>query len=140
MTDEDTAIDAAQVARGRSYLLVAVGFLVFASVVTIIVYIVRLGPGQITQQLGRLAVTLVLGFFLLQGRAWARWLLLAFLLAGLWVALGIILRPGAFAGEHLTVTLPLLVMYVGYAVIARGLIYSDDVRAFFRAHRRPSGT
>lgn len=40
--------------------------------------------------------------------------------------------------DRLSSTLPLLVLYLGYAIIARGLLYSESVRAFFRAHRDPT--
>ena len=124
------------IAAGRRYLLVALGFLALTSIVVSIAYVMRIGPVRLPQQVGRLVILLALGYFVLRGRAWARWVLLACLLGGLWVAFPLFTRPGAFSRASLSATLPLLVMYLGYGVIARGLMYSESVRAFFRAHRR----
>jgi hypothetical protein len=88
----------------------------------------------------RLSLLALLGAMLLQGRAWARWLTVALLIAGMYLAFPTFLRPGAWSRDGLLATVPLLALYIGYFVIARGLVWSTSVRAFFRAHRkRPAG-
>lgn len=127
--------DPLQVANGRRYLLVALSFLALTSLAVTATYLVRIGPGQLPQQLTRLALLLALGYFVLRGQPWARWVLLLLLLGGLWVAIPVLTRDGAFARDNLAGTLALLTMYVGYGVVARGLLYSESVRAFFRFHK-----
>ena len=125
------------VAHGRRHLRAALAFLIVTSVATAVVYLYRLGPDQIRQQVVSLCLLVLLGTFLLHGRAWARWVLLAILLVSLWIGFPVLTRPGAWSLHGLQGTIPVLVMYTGYAVIALGLVWSKSVRAFFRAHRRP---
>lgn len=126
------------VRQGRQLLMIAVAFLLASSLVTIVVYVTRIGPDRLPQQAARLVLTALLGYSLLQGRAWARWVLVALLAIALFAVVPFFLAPGTFAPDQLASTLPLLVLYLGYAVIVRGLLYSESVRAFFRAHRDPA--
>lgn len=138
MALSSSEVDPAHVAAGRRYLQWALAFLVLASVTVTALYVVRIGFGNFPQQVVRLVLLLVIGHFLLRGRAWARWLLLALLLWGVWVSLPIVLQTDTYRPENLPARLPLLVMFVGYVFVVRGLMYSRSVQAFFRAHREPS--
>ena len=132
------AEDLEPVRQGRQFLVVAVAFLLVASVATTILYVVRVGPEKLPQQGTRLVLTAMLGYALLRGHAWARWVLVVLMMIALFAVVPFFLSPGAFAPDRLRSTLPLLGLYLGYAIIARGLLYSESVRAFFRAHRDPA--
>ena len=123
---------------GWRYVLAAAGLLVAADLAVLAGYVARIGTDRLPQQLVRLLILLGLCWALLRGRQWARWLTVALLLGGLWVGIGVLGRPGAFARPNLPGTLAMLALYLCYGVVARGLIWSASVRAFFRA-RRPGG-
>jgi hypothetical protein len=132
---ETPSVDA--VAHGRRYLQIALVFLIATDIAVTVAYVVRLGPGRLPQQVVRLMLWLLIAFFILKGKGWARWLLVVLLLGGLMALLPTLTRPNAFApGERLGTAL-MAAMYAGYGVVARGLIWSDSVRAFFHAHRKP---
>jgi hypothetical protein len=129
----DPTHDPEQVARGRRYVQLAATAFVALSLLSIAVYVARLGAGWLSQQAVRLALTVALAIGLVRGQAWARWLTLAACVLGLAAAMP------AFAGDAFTEprlpgTLALLAMFVAYGFIARGLVWSESVRAFFRAH------
>ncbi len=125
--------DAALVAQGRTYVRIAAAAFVAVSAVSIVIYLVRLGPGKLPQQLVRLALTVGLAYALAQGRAWARWTTLALLLLGMFVVVPAFRDPDAFRMPKLPGTLGVLALFVTYGIIGRGLLYSASVRAFFRA-------
>jgi hypothetical protein len=124
-----------EVERGRRYLIAALAFLMLTSIGTTLLYVRRRGNDQLPQQMGRLVVLAVVGYFLIQGRSWARWLLLALVLAALGLASSFFLNPGTFDRDRLRATLPVLVMYFGYAVVAVILVLVPSVRAVFRSRR-----
>jgi len=126
------------VRHGRQYIWIAIGFLAVTSVVASGFWIYRFGLDRayLSRLMIRWSLLALLGAMLLQGRAWARWLTVALLMVGMYTAVLIALRPGAWNRGEWPGTLFLLAMYTGYAIIARGLVYSTSVRAFFRAHRK----
>jgi membrane-bound ClpP family serine protease len=129
------------VAHGRQYIWIAIGFLAATSVAVSALWVYRFGLDRaylswVVVRLSLLALLALLGAMLLQGRAWARWLTVALLVVGMYLAFPMFLRPGAWSRDGLFATIPLLALYIGYFVIARGLVWSTSVRAFFRAHRR----
>jgi hypothetical protein len=129
MTPDDSAL----VAQGRTYVRIAAAASVVVSAVSIAVYLVRLGPGKLPQQLVRFALTLGLAYALTRGRAWARWTTLVLLLLGMFVVVPVFRDPEAFRMPKLPATLFTLALFVTYGIIGRGLLYSASVRAFFRA-------
>lgn len=128
--------EASQAEIGRRFLTVAVACLLLTSLAVSAFMLSTVGLHRLPQHIVRTALLLLLGYFLLRGRQWARWLLLALLAAALWIALPAIVRADAYSGPNLPGTLALLAMYVGYAVIARGLLWSGSVKAFFRVRNR----
>lgn len=123
-----------QVAAGRRFVEIAATFLVAASIATVAFHLVRLGPAKLPQQVVRLLLTAGLAYALLQGRAWARWVtivLCALAFGGASVPLG---RVG-FRTLPVLPSLVLLGLALAYGIVARGLIYSRSVRAFFAAAR-----
>jgi hypothetical protein len=124
-----------EVERGRRYLIAALAFLMLTSIGTTLMYMRRRGNDQLPQQIGRLVVLAVVGYFLIQGRSWARWLLLALVLVALGLASSFFLNPGTFDRDRLRATLPVLAMYFGYAVVAVILVLVPSVRAVFRSRR-----
>jgi hypothetical protein len=120
---------------GRRYVLAAVALLVTVDLVVLVGYLARIGTDRLPQQLVRLLLLLGLCWALLRGRQWARWLTVVLLFGGLWVGMGVLGQPGAFGRERLPGTLGMLTLYVGYGIVARGLIWSASVRAFFRNRR-----
>jgi hypothetical protein len=127
------------VRHGRQYIWIAIGFLALASVAVAAVYVYRFGldRAHLSRLMIRWSILALLGAFLLQGRAWARWVMVALMVVAIYIAFPVFLRQGAWTGKALPGTLAMLVVYIGYFSIARGLIYSKSVRAFFAAHRRP---
>jgi hypothetical protein len=123
---------------GKRYLQISVGFLVISSVVVSTLMLASRGMSVLPQHVVRTALLLLLCHQLLKGRRWARWVLVAILAAALFIAFPALVRPDSYTRSALPGTLPVLCMYVGYAVIARGLLWSDSVRAFFRASRSSS--
>ena len=128
-----SADDSTLVAQGRTYVRIAAAVFVAVSAVSIVVYLVRLGPAKLPQQLVRFALTAGLAYALSQGRVWARWTMLALLLLGMFVAVPVFRDPEAFRMPKLPATLFTLALFVVYGIIGRGLLYSTSVRAFFRA-------
>jgi hypothetical protein len=126
------------VRHGRQYIWIAIGFLAVTSVAVSAFYIYRIGLDRayLNRLMIRWSLLALLAAFLLQGRAWARWLTVVLMIVAMYLAFPLFLRPGAWRGTELLGTLSLLAIYIGYFSIARGLIYSRSVRAFFRAHRR----
>lgn len=126
------------VRHGRQYIWIAIGFLALASVAVAAAYVYRYGldPAHLRRLGIRWSILALLGAFLLQGRAWARWVMVALMVIGLYTTFPAFMRPGAWSGGALPGTLAVLVVYIGYFAIARGLIYSKSVRAFFAEHRR----
>jgi hypothetical protein len=122
---------------GRRYVLAAIALMALTSVTTTVLYVARIGTDRLPQQAGRLVILFAVGYFMLQRRQWARWLMVIFLALAVWTGLGVVLRANAFAAGNLRGTLPMLALTVGYGVILRGLLYSASVRAFFGA-RSPS--
>ena len=126
------------VRHGRQYIWIAIGFLAVASVVVAAAYVYRFGldRAHLSRLMIRWSILALLGAFMLQGRAWARWVTVALMVVALYTTFPAFMRPGAWSGGALPGTLAVLAVYIGYFAIARGLIYSKSVRAFFRAHRR----
>ena len=133
--------DPEMVAHGRQYIWIAIGFLAATSIAVSLLWIYRFGLDRayLNRVVVRMSLLALLGAFLLQGRAWARWVMAALLLVAMYIAVPVFVRPEAWSREGLPATIPLLAMYLGYVVIARGLLYSKSVRAFFRAHRKRLG-
>ena len=131
----DSTPDAELVAQGRLYVRLAAALLVLLSVATTAVYVARLGTARLPQQGVRLLLTVGLAYALTQGRAWARWLTVLLLFLALFTLTPAFAEPGAFRPPRLGGTLVLLVMWVGYAMVGRLMLWSTSVRAFFRAQR-----
>jgi hypothetical protein len=127
--------DHAQVAQGLIYVRIAAAALLVTSIVTVVMYVVRLGTAQLPQQLVRIGLTAALGYALQRGHRWARWITVLLLFAGMTAVLGLFGDPEAFSRKKLPGTLGILAMFVTYGIIARGLLHSESVRAFFRAAR-----
>ena len=132
---ETTPDDDALVAQGRIYIQIAAGVLLLTSILTVVAYVIRLGTGQLPVQLVRIVLTAGLGYALIRGKRWARWLTVLLMLAGMYLVVPAFWVDGAFQSPKLPGTLLLLGLFVAYGVIGRGLLYSESVRAFFRAHR-----
>ncbi len=130
-----SALDASQVAQGRTYVRIAAGALVLTSMATNALHVVRAGTGQLPQQGVRLALTIGLALALVRGQRWARWVTIALLFAGLFIVVPVFRDPDAFRSPKLGDTLIVLALWVTYGLIGRGLLYSASVRAFFRARR-----
>lgn len=128
------------VRHGRQYIWIAITFLAMTSAATAALWIYRFGldKAYFSRLMIRGSILALLGAFLLQGRAWARWLTVVLMIVAMYLAFPLFLRPGAWSGGALPGTLALLAVYIGYFSIARGLLYSTSVRAFFQAHRRRS--
>jgi hypothetical protein len=126
--------EAAEVAAGRRFVEIAATFLVAVSLATIAFYLVRLGPAKLPQQVVRFLLTAGLAYALLQGRTWARWLTVVLCAVGF---AGVIVPLGRIAFRTLPIlpSLVLLGLALGYGIVARGLLYSASVRAFFAAAR-----
>lgn len=135
---EELPPDPELVGHGRQYIWIAIGFLALASVAVAALYVYRFGvdAAHVKRLLIRWSILALLGAMMLQGRAWARWVMVALMVVALYLTFPAFLRPGAWSGGALPGTLFTLAVYIGYFAIARGLIYSRSVRAFFRAHRR----
>ena len=116
---------------GRRYVLAAVALLVAVELVVIAAHLAQVGTDRLPQQSIRVLLLLGLGVALLRRQVWARWLTVALLLWGAWILTRPILAPGAFSGDVVWRTLPLLALFVGYGVVVRGMIYSASVRAYF---------
>jgi hypothetical protein len=116
---------------GRRYVLAAVIALVLTELAVTGAYVARLGTGQLPQQTIRFILVLGLGYALLKRKSWARWVTVVLLLIACWILTKPLLTRGAFAGDRLLRTLPLLALFVGYGIIVRGFIYSQSVWAYF---------
>ena len=127
------APDLYDVEIGRRYVFAACALLLLAHLGAVLIYVTRVGTDRLPQQLGRTLTTLALCYFLLRGYTAARWIVVGLCLLGLFTLAGPLLSEGAFRGERLPGTLVLLALFVGYGVIGRGFLYSQSVRAFFRA-------
>jgi hypothetical protein len=142
-TRDEAEPDPEMVAHGRQYIWIAIGFLALTSIAVSAFWVYRFGLDRayLSRVSIRLSLLALLSAFLLQGRAWARWVTVALLVVGMYIAFPVFLAEGAWRGSQLAGTLAMLALYIGYFVIARGLIWSRSVRAFFRAHRRrpPAG-
>lgn len=124
--------DDAMVERGRRFVRIAAGALVVLELFTIALFIHRVGTDKLPQQGGRLVLTVILAVYLARGRPIARWITFAV------SALAVLVVVPAFAGDAFSMpklpgTLGILVLFLTYGVIARGMIWSESVRAFFRA-------
>lgn len=124
------------VEQGRWWVRIAAAALVLTSVASIAIYVARLGTGQLGQQVIRLLLTLGLAAGLVRGRAWARWLTFALMILAMVVAASAFVGADAFRPPRLGGTLLVLAMFLVYGVIARAMIYSASVQAYFRAHKR----
>lgn len=130
----DVAVEPA-VRLGRRHLQVAVACLVAVDLLTTANYVARVGTERLFQQGGRLVLLLILAYFLLQGKAWARWLFVLLLLGGFLVVLVSLVRLGPSARMNVAGGAFLFAMCATYGIIGGALIFSRNVRAFFRAHR-----
>lgn len=128
---EDEREPGSSAEQGRRYVLLAIGLLVASDVAVTALFVARVGTERLPQQIVRLVLLLGLGYALMRRRRWARWVTFALMLAALWVIAPHVLSAGAFARDRLAATLPLLVLWVVYGLVARGLIYSESVRAYF---------
>lgn len=127
-------VEAAQVAAGQRFVEIAATWLVAVSLAVSAFYIVRFGTASLPQQIGRLLLTVLLAWGLLRGRTWARWVTIV--LAGLAFVFAIVpIARGAFRTIPPLPSLLLLAFALSYGVVARGLLYSTSVRAFFAARR-----
>ena len=117
---------------------IAAATLLLMSISTVVTYVVRVGTGELPTQVARILLTAGLGYALTQGLSWARWLAVLSLLGGMFVVVPVFRAPDAFSGQKLTGTLVLLALFVTYGILARGLLYSDSVRAFFHASNQMS--
>ncbi len=122
---------------GRYYVTAAVVALVVTELLVTGAYVARIGTERLPQQAIRFVLVVGLGYALLRGKMWARWVTLALLLLACWMLTAPILARGAFAGDQLWRTLPLLALFVGYGLIIRGFLYSQGVRAYFNRSRTP---
>lgn len=112
-----------------AWVVAAVVALVGSSVLSIAFFVLRVGPTRIATQLVRLLLTIALAYFLLQGKAWARWLTVGLLglailvsLPSLWSVLRSANLLGlAFLGG-LTAT---------YVIVVGILLFSPGVGAHF---------
>jgi hypothetical protein len=132
--DED---DAALVAQGERFVEIAATFLVAVSLVTIVFYVWRLGPGKLPVQLVRLALTGGLAYALARGQAWARWVTVA-LVVLTFVALLPPVARDLFRTTPVLESVGMLSVFIGYGIVGRGLLYSRSVRVFFAARRAAS--
>jgi hypothetical protein len=109
---------------------------VLLSSITIVFYLVRIGPDRLPQQLVRFALTLGLAYALIRGRQWARWLTSALLLLAVVALAPGVLTSAAFDGGRIGRTLVLLTMAALYTAVAGVLIWSPGVAEFFRSEGR----
>jgi hypothetical protein len=122
------------VASGRRFVEIAATFIVAVALATFAFYMIRIGGSRLPQQIVRLALTIGLAVGLLRGWGWARWLTIA--LCALAFALVIVaLGREGFRTMAPFPSLVLLGIALGYGVVARGLLYSASVRAFFASAR-----
>lgn len=132
----DTSPDAAQVAAGQRFVEIAATWLVAVSLAVSAFYIMRFGTASLPQHVGRFILTGSLAWALVRGKTWARWVTVV--LAALAFMLAIVpIARGAFRTIPLLPSLLLLGIALGYGIVARGLLYSASVRAFFATRRRP---
>jgi len=136
--DHSQEPDPELVRYGRQYIWIAIGFLAVTSLLVSALWVWRFGLDRayLNRLMVRWSLLALLGAMLLQGRAWARWLTVALLMYGMYTAVLLALRPDRWSRGEWPGTVFMLAMYTGYAIITHGLVYSESVRAFFRAHRR----
>ena len=120
---------------GRRQLQVAVAFLIAIDLLTTANYVARVGTERLFQQGSRLVVLLFLAYFLLQGKAWARWVFTILLLMGFLVVVASVIRLGGFQRVGVAGGALVLAMCAAYGIIAWQLLFAKNVRAFFHAHR-----
>ena len=128
--------EATLVTRGRTYVRIVAAAFVAISVLTVTVHVARFGPAKLPQQSVRVVLTLGLAYALTQGKAWARWTTLVLLFLGMFVVVPVFRDPRAFHMPQLPATLVVLALFVAYGIIGRTLLYSQSVRAFFRAAKQ----
>lgn len=113
--------------EGQRIVWIIAGVFLFNSAAAIIVYVVRLGPHKLDQQLVRFAITVALCAFLCRGHRWARWVtaVLAAIAGALRFVVGIKIGMTFLAIYFYGMTL-------AYSAIAGILVNSAAVRQFFQ--------
>lgn len=122
------------VARGERFVEIAATFMVAASLVGIAFYISRRGFGRLPVQSVRFVLTLGLAYALVRGQVWARWVTIVFLVSGFALMVPPVARA-IFRTIPPLESVGITALFLGYGVIARGLLYSRSVRAFFVERR-----
>ena len=102
------------------------------SLVTVLVYVSRIGTARLPQQGVRLLLTIGLAYALILGRRWARWLTVLLVFLGVLSAGQQIWSPEAFQPPRVWGTLILTVPALVYVWVGGLLLWSPDVSAFFR--------
>jgi hypothetical protein len=102
--------------RGRTKVLLAIACMVVPNLVIIAFWLTMAGPVLLARQLVRLALELVLAFFIYRGARWARWLTVVLL------GLGGLLALLAFE--------PTMLLLTGVYALAIWLLFAADTVRF----------
>jgi hypothetical protein len=119
-------------ARGAGLVRLAAWALIAMSVLTVLVYVVVVGPGKLSQQSVRLLLTVGLASALIRGFRWARWLAVLLVLLGCLTAVGQVLALSRSGVRPFLPIVVLAAMSSVYVWVGRLLLWSPEVSAFFR--------
>ncbi|MGK2857693.1 MAG: hypothetical protein ACSLFQ_10855 [Thermoanaerobaculia bacterium] len=117
-----------KIERGRSIVQLDIALCIGTSILTIMIYVMSLGPERLPTQIVRFLLTVVLCVFLYRGYSVARYLLI--ILLGVTLGLMGLALPSVFAAGKPGVTVGILLMGLGYAFIMVTLARSESVKAF----------
>jgi hypothetical protein len=123
--------------RGRRIALWLVGVLIALQVFALVASLIAVGSERLVITAVRLMVVLAVSLALLEGKNWARWVLLIPLLINVWLGSGLVLgfASSGQAGAALIFG-ALVLLYVALACV---LVWSTDLRAFLSFKRAAHG-
>ena len=126
MSDDTNGKSRDENLSGRKIVTSVVATLVFSTIIRTILYNWLIGSEIIVGQVATLVLAFVLGFFLLQGQTWARWITVAFAL------MVVALSALAIARATVPVEIVWLTVLLGLsAYIVVALIFPHSVNTYF---------
>jgi hypothetical protein len=119
---------------GRRLVLLVVGIVMAVAIFANVAAYSEYGTERIVPQVGRLALTIILGVLLVFGLGWARWIAVV-----VFVFFGVTTSGGGLHflrhGEHLVRGTTILASGLLYLASAAILVFSPSVRAWFRSRK-----
>ena len=123
----------AAIERGRRIARWLVGTVVAMGAFAMIASVIAVGSDRLVMTAVKLLVAIAVGLFLLEGKNWARWVLLVPLLADVWGFSGIVVR--LVRADEVGAALPFATMVLLDAMLAWALVWSRDLRVFLAFSR-----